>query len=320
MIFGNIVSKQNHSLQLLAFLYPQTGHSMKLMDPDVRAGLAAHPRIHVVDNHDVGDDFSTLESNPGLRVFEMWTPVRWKRYNDSNGLENFQLYRHIRFGKIAELVALDTRPIGEPEGLYLGSEQRAYLKDEVFEGLNGTESWFLIASGRAFTAWRMDGIQAYVSGLYFGVFLLPSGIGLITCLMVRRRQIKEQLSLEDTDDRGLDHYTNSSQGDKDLKSEVKCKQSKSVHVHLRKCSSCCYSCCGRKRCLILGCVIVLFLLIGYVFLILKINNVLEIQQETGVINPFAHGGNWDGYPIDRAEFMKDLVDAGATDNNIFLSG
>jgi len=143
-------------------------------DVDLQAAHAAHPFIAVWDDHEVINDWwrgGARSHGPqrgnwgtrlgaGLQAYREWMPVR----EAGNG--SFQLYRGFRFGRLADLIMLDTRSfrdrqvpgrdtaaLADPARTLMGAAQEEWL----FSGLQRSQ--------REGTTWRLLGQQTMFSPL-----------------------------------------------------------------------------------------------------------------------------------------------------------
>jgi alkaline phosphatase D len=143
-------------------------------DVDLQAAHAAHPFIAVWDDHEVINDWSrdgaaghrpqrgdwATRLAAGLQAYREWMPVR------ETGSGTFQLYRSFRFGRLADLMMLDTRSfrdrqvqgrdtaaLSEPSRTMMGAAQEEWL----FAGLQQSQ--------RAGAGWRLIGQQTMFSPL-----------------------------------------------------------------------------------------------------------------------------------------------------------
>ena len=143
-------------------------------DPDLQEAHRQHPFIAVWDDHEVtnngwsggadnhnpdqGEGDWAMRQAAGYRAYLEWMPIR------ESASPGIRLYRHFRFGRLVDLLMLDTRglrdrqppgkdvaAIVDPKRTLLGAAQEAWLFDE------------LRASQRAGTAWRMLGQQVMFS-------------------------------------------------------------------------------------------------------------------------------------------------------------
>ena len=283
------------------------------MDPDRRAALAAHPIIILVDSHDANmQGEGSLEDRNGLSVFEMWTPVRWQRYNDSDGIPSFRLFRSFRFGKLADVVLMDTRNVGrnKPGGAtYLGEDQIAWLREDILNPSNATDGWRIMGSGKAFVAWNVDGYQGFVLEVAFSaiaVAVIPLAACVFSSKYVKRREVEASVLALSSD------------------SARKVEEAGSIHWRTKRdrMAWTCVKCCGGKKCIVCGvCVTFLPILLSIIVLVIG-SIVITSEDDTGRLNPFAKSTTWDENAIDRAELMKDIADTRTpTQNgNIFISG
>jgi alkaline phosphatase D len=141
-------------------------------DVDLQAAHATHPFIAVWDDHEVindwwrggasghrpekGDWATRLAA--GLQAYREWMPIR-----ETPG-GTFHLYRTFRFGRLADLVMLDTRSFRDKQALRTDA---ATLADPS-RTLMGKpqEEWFfaqLQQSQREGSAWRLVGQQTMFS-------------------------------------------------------------------------------------------------------------------------------------------------------------
>ncbi len=143
-------------------------------DIDLQEAHRQHPFIVVWDDHELANDaWSGGAVNHGARqgdwhvrkmaaykAYLEWMPIR---ESTESGIH---LYRQFRFGRLADLIMLDTRSLrdkhasrndpdelADPNRTLLGAQQEAWLFDQ------------LKASKRADTAWRLLGQQIMFSSL-----------------------------------------------------------------------------------------------------------------------------------------------------------
>jgi alkaline phosphatase D len=143
-------------------------------DVDLQAAHAAHPFIAVWDDHEVINDWwrggapsHTAQKGDwgtrlaaGLQAYREWMPVR------ETGTGTFQLYRSFRFGRLADLMMLDTRSFRDRQ---VPGRDAAGLADPA-RTLMGTaqEEWLFAAlqrSQREGATWRVLGQQTMFSPL-----------------------------------------------------------------------------------------------------------------------------------------------------------
>lgn len=145
-------------------------HAIYKTDPDLQAAHARHPWIVIWDDHEFADnarkdgasnhdpsegDWSTRKLS-AIRAYYEWMPIRELPTG---------LFRSFRFGRLADLILLDTRVHGrdeqtssrdyvaarDPARTLLGDDQTLWLLDRLSE------------SKRAGTRWRVIGQQVVVS-------------------------------------------------------------------------------------------------------------------------------------------------------------
>jgi alkaline phosphatase D len=143
-------------------------------DIDLQAAHRQHPFIVVWDDHELANDAWSggavnhnardgdweVRKRAAYQAYLEWMPIR---ESSSPGIH---LYRTFRFGRLADLVMLDTRSLRDkqaprndatqlarPDRTLLGATQEAWLFDE------------LKASKRAGTSWRLLGQQILFSPL-----------------------------------------------------------------------------------------------------------------------------------------------------------
>jgi len=149
----------------------RTRHAQYKRDPDLQEVHRQHPFIAVWDDHEVSNDAWRLGAEnhqpdegdfaarkaAAIRAYFEWMPVRGERRDDSG-----KIYRSFRFGKLLDLIMLDTRSIGrdqqvadpcnapaivDPNRQLLGDPQERWF----FSQLEGS-----LARG---TRWRLIGQQ-----------------------------------------------------------------------------------------------------------------------------------------------------------------
>lgn len=301
-------------------------HSMNCMDPDLRAARAAHPWINIVDSHD--SDFTIDANNGGMRAFEHWTPVRWERFNDTDGVEKFDLFRRFRFGKLADVVALDARGRMFPDS-HLGSRQREWLQKEVLSEGKATSGWRLILSSKSIASWRFDQWTTLVHST-FGTVLALVLCSLALCVSNRRRI--NRLRSETND---VSHYVGRSdvktnisvhalgspeqpfapQGSLDVEATQPCirrmQSCGTKFIHSTR-SSCC-----SVRCMQFTKLLAVLIVIAWLVVLDVGSRSLKVTPETGIVSPFDRVD-----PLSRADLLKGLSDSGKFTNssNVILSG
>jgi alkaline phosphatase D len=145
-------------------------------DPDLQEAHRVHPFIAVWDDHEMTNDAwsgGAVNHNPdqgeghwktrqaaAYRAYLEWMPIR------EFGDRGIRLYRHFRFGTLADLVMLDTRGLRDRQ---VATADTAALTKKGRTMLGAAqESWLfaqLRASQTAATAWRIIGQQVMFSRL-----------------------------------------------------------------------------------------------------------------------------------------------------------
>ena len=144
------------------------------LDPDLQDAHRQHPFIAIWDDHESANDTwrgGAQNHNPELgegdwptrraaawRAYMEWMPIREQPDAD------IKLYRAFRFGRLAELVMLDTRSLRDRQ---VAPDDLAGLADPARRVLGAAqEAWFydtMRASGRDGLAWRLVGQQVLFS-------------------------------------------------------------------------------------------------------------------------------------------------------------
>jgi alkaline phosphatase D len=141
-------------------------------DVDLQAAHGAHPFIAVWDDHEVINDWWRGGANghrpqrgewatrlaAGLQAYREWMPVR------ETGDGTFRLYRSFRFGRLADLMMLDTRSFRDRQ---VGGRDTAALADPSRTLMGAAQEEWLFAglqqSQRAGAGWRLIGQQTMFS-------------------------------------------------------------------------------------------------------------------------------------------------------------
>lgn len=180
-------------------------------DPDLQAAHRAHPWICVWDDHESAnnswrDGAQNHQPEEGawadrkaaaVRAYHEWLPIR-----ERPGAGGPQIWRSFRFGRLADLIMLDTRLHGRSQQVadrtdraaleaagrsMLGADQAAWLAEE------------LRASVRRGSAWHLVGQQ-----LMFGQLIGDDGAILNADMWdgypASRRAVLDQLEAEQIDD------------------------------------------------------------------------------------------------------------------------
>jgi alkaline phosphatase D len=136
-------------------------------DPDLQAAHAAAPWVVVPDDHDVEDDFagwSRLDNIPALSAAQ-WKQRRaaaYQAYYEHQPLRARQLYRRIRWGRLATFHMLDTRQFRDPQacgGLWKACAD-ANRPDRSITGA-AQEAWLLDGLAQKAATWDFLGQQVF---------------------------------------------------------------------------------------------------------------------------------------------------------------
>ncbi len=331
-------------------------HITARLDPDRRAAAAAHPWIHIPDNHDGGPHGQSNASATSLQAFEWYSPTR-VRYeaHPLSGEQQMVWYRQLAFGQLANMVIMDGRAIGrmQPEGTFFGSPQRSWLVDDVLQNPNNTQTWRIMVLSKSVTAWDITGYDTVAIGLTFGV-ALGIALGMTCCAFsnqaVRRAKVQaldasandvsvssqqgQQLEEEEEEEEdslrtsGLetgiaDH--GSSETSKVLGDGEDEQPSEKCSTKLVRVRAGCVACCGSRgcgACGFLGFVLIIVISVLCSKILDKANSSdrLVYYPETEAYSVFGETIKLIGSPIDRAELFKDMHDNGATEDNLWLVG
>ena len=139
-------------------------------DVDLQAAHAAHPFIAVWDDHEVSNDWWSggapragsgdwaTRLAAGLQAYREWMPVR------ETSAGSFHLYRGFRFGRLADLLMLDTRSFRDKQ---VPGRDAAALADPARTLMGKPQEEWLFAglqrSQREGTPWRLIGQQTMFS-------------------------------------------------------------------------------------------------------------------------------------------------------------
>lgn len=154
-------------------------HSTYKRDPDLQAAHARHPWITVWDDHESADNSFFAGANnhqagegewsvrrlAAMRAYYEWMPVRELPTG---------LFRHFRFGDLAELIMLDTRLAGrdeqvgpkdhagasDPARSILGFEQEAQLLAALSDAQRTGRRWKVIGQQTPFSP-LTDGTEGF---------------------------------------------------------------------------------------------------------------------------------------------------------------
>jgi alkaline phosphatase D len=172
-------------------------------DVDLQAAHAAHPFIAVWDDHEVINDW-WRDGAPGhrrgdwaarlaggLQAYREWMPVR------ETGSGTFHLYRGFRFGRLADLLMLDTRSfrdrqvpgrnaaaLADPKRTLMGAAQEEWL----FAGLQRSQregaTWRLIGQQTMFSPLSPPGVPPQQTDVWDGY---PAARGRVFDLLEKNR-------------------------------------------------------------------------------------------------------------------------------------
>ncbi|MFM1887183.1 MAG: hypothetical protein RL026_2340 [Pseudomonadota bacterium] len=182
---GRIPQPQREIVSLLDY---RERHAQYKRDPDLQAVHAQHPFICVWDDHEITNDAwkdgaqnHQPEAGEGdwlarrraaTRAYFEWMPIREARRN-----EQMRIFRDFRFGKLADLMMLDTRLHGrdrqsalKPVTPEAGLPADDLVANDPRRSLLGQdqEEWLyagLVRSRRRGTTWRLLGQQLMMAQL-----------------------------------------------------------------------------------------------------------------------------------------------------------
>jgi alkaline phosphatase D len=164
----------------------RTRHAQYKADPDLQAAHAAHPWITVWDDHEFannawrdGAQNHNPENGEGrwedrrdaiIRSYYEWMPIR-----EDRATRQVRIYRTFNFGRLADLVMLDTRYVGrdkespmreqietieDPARTLLGSAQEAWMFDELRDSQRAGVTWQVLGQQVMFAHAAPDGAPA----------------------------------------------------------------------------------------------------------------------------------------------------------------
>lgn len=180
-------------------------HALYKSDPDLQAAHARHPWITIWDDHESANDAWAegaenhsadegdwnLRRLSAIRAYQEWMPIR----DLPNGI-----FRSFRFGRLADLILLDTRLHGRDARV--GGKDHAGAEDRARSLLGEDQTAWLLeqlaASKQAGTRWRVVGQQVVFAPLrgVFGEFNPDSWDG----YRANRREVLEALEREQIGD------------------------------------------------------------------------------------------------------------------------
>jgi len=158
-------------------------------DIDLQAAHAAHPFIAVWDDHEIVNDASR-DGSPGYRgtaagwrtrlaeayqAYLEWMPVREFK---GGGIH---LYRDFRFGRLVDLLMLDTRSLrdgqaaprdasklGDPKRSILGAEQEAWLFANLQRSQQAGQAWRVLGQQILFAPLTPPGVSPQNTDVWDG--------------------------------------------------------------------------------------------------------------------------------------------------------
>ena len=139
------------------------------MDPDLLRAHQQHPFILIWDDHESANDAyedgaENHQENEGVwtdrkaiakQVYDEWMPVR-------SDLNEFPLYRTIRYGNLVDLIMLDTRLEGRDEQIANVADPALYSAERTILGSEQKE-WFFEQLAASNTLWKIIGNQVIFS-------------------------------------------------------------------------------------------------------------------------------------------------------------
>jgi alkaline phosphatase D len=147
-------------------------HAQYKTDPDLQAAHAASPWIPVWDDHEVEGNYANLsraDSNPA-GDFAVRRAAAYQAYYEHMPLraaqapvnERMQLYRRLRWGKLATFHMLDTRQYRDAQACGGGVKTcpDAKLTTRTITGLE-QETWLLNGLGQRLATWDIIGQQVF---------------------------------------------------------------------------------------------------------------------------------------------------------------
>jgi len=302
---------QRHNCSVEPVEYFRWVYQYYLHDPLLRSLRQQHPIVAIFDNHDVGSSRSVnLTRDGGLQAFLEYVPARAR----ISALDNstVQFFRELRFGKLVDLIALDTRAIGfrvSGDGTYLGESQRAWVSETL---ANASDvQWRLVLTTVAFAPWAVNGWDIYVNSVFGGVLaaLCILAVGCISATVLHRRRVRRRLSAIKADnEKGMEEGLEVAE----IAPLPSVKERRKQKALL---------CCA-----VYGGCSVMILIGAWVAATLVVNRVIAARRlsVSSVGNSLAlvagQERNWDGHPDDRRDFLQRMRDANTTMNNVWISG
>jgi alkaline phosphatase D len=164
----------------------RTRHAQYKSDPDLQAAHARHPWITIWDDHEFANNTwrgGAQNHNPEqgegtwaarrdaiIQSYYEWMPIR-----ENHAARQVQIYRTFSFGRLADLVMLDTRYVGrdkespmleqietleDPKRTVLGRAQEQWLFSEITESKKAGVTWQVLGQQIMFSHAVPDGTPA----------------------------------------------------------------------------------------------------------------------------------------------------------------
>ena len=164
----------------------RTRHAQYKSDPDLQEAHRVHPWIVVWDDHefanntwrdgaqnhnpDAGEGPWEARRDAAIQSYYEWMPIRERRMS-----RNTRIYRSFAFGRLADLVMLDTRFVGrdqevpgreqidlleDPKRTLLGNAQEQWLFEELRESKQAGVTWQLLGQQVMFAPTAPNGAPA----------------------------------------------------------------------------------------------------------------------------------------------------------------
>lgn len=148
--------------------YYRRRYSINRLDPDLQAAHLAHPFITIWDDHEIAnnawrggadghdperDGEWELRKSAAMQAYAEWMPIRGNAT---------RIYRSIRYGKMAELVLLDTRLEGRDQQIYDAESQSLYAADRTILGKD-QKQWLFQTLEASPCLWKLMANQVVFS-------------------------------------------------------------------------------------------------------------------------------------------------------------
>ena len=309
-------------------------HKIVNTDVDAREMRANHPMVIMPDNHDLdGSKSVNYSESDTFQAWKEWVPNRGS-INQLN-LNPVAFARHIRYGKLFDVIVLDTRNIGRREEppSYLGTDQVQWLDEEILP--NSTDaSWRIIATSQVFLPWTLRNTNSILAAPFIAISLTCLMCFAACAVLKRRRGMKifekpsEPVDEEEEEVDGVDvHYFKGVRDSLEVMRERRGMPPVKVDVGHPGRQQRCELCCLSRGCMICALVSGVLFLIGLAITLVLINEEFAPDEITGVprLSPVGKskkwgGKAWDSDPASRFEFLQMLKSHGVSDNNVFVTG